>query len=186
MAAPTARRSIASRVPARPTCVRVAQPSLSACAQDAKLAAKWDGGASIKNKDVRKALAVAQFPESESTLRELYADFSNGAHPNRDLVAERHLGTGNEFTLGSIGVPSLVGIVDQFIHVIEMWFWFGAVVGLAAHYALERVDPTFSADYLAAVSKAGEVKKWLVENFNRLLEESHADPDNTTSSPPAV
>jgi hypothetical protein len=67
-----------------------------------------------------------------------------------------------------------------------MWFWFGAVVAVTAHYALERVDSTFVADYLAAASKAGEVKKWLVENVNRLLGESHTDPDNTTSSPPAV
>ena len=148
---------------------------LSTCQQDEALAQRWDDGRQIGNAEVRKALATLPFAESEEDLRDLYRFFSKGAHPNRELVAERYLGEGNEFVLGSIGQPELLLIVDHCHHLIQMWFWFGAVVGHAARHALEEVDPDFGKDYLAVAERAKETAEWLVESFNALLEELRED-----------
>ena len=144
---------------------------LSACLQDKSIAERWDGGEQIGNAAIRKALAKLPFRESETALQELYAFFSQGTHPNRRLVSERFLGDGNEFVLGSIGQPEMVLVVDQCHRLVEMWFWFGAIVSFAAGEALSDRDPSFGRDYLATADRAREVADWLVASFNRLLEE---------------
>ncbi len=85
---------------------RRAYESLSlmvACHQNAKLAAIWAAGKKISNREVRKLLAAHPFGEPEVRTKELYGSFSKAAHPNRDLVAHRFLGEGNESVLGSSG-----------------------------------------------------------------------------------
>lgn len=143
---------------------------LSTLFQDRALALKWDSGGQIGNAQIRKALSTLPFPESEESLRDLYKFFSQGAHPNRDLISERFLGEPNEFVLGSIGVPSLVLIAHSAIRLLGLWFWFGAVVGFMAVRPLARSDPTFGQDYLATAEVAQQVHAWLVSEYNRLIE----------------
>ena len=144
---------------------------LSVCYQDPALAKRWDSGKQIGNAEVRRALTKLQFSESEESLRDLYRFFSKGAHPNRDLVADRFLGEGNTLVLGSVGRPELVLVVDQCVRLVQMWFWFGALVAWLAKEELAAQDPGFGADYLAAAADAKEVADWLVESFNQLLPE---------------
>ena len=102
-------------------------------------------------------------------MDDLYRFFSKAAHPNRELVAERFLGEGNEFVLGSIGRPSLILVADHCIHLVEMWFWFGALVAFACKELMDKIDPMFGRDYFRTATKAEEVKKSLVEGYNALL-----------------
>ncbi len=148
---------------------------LSACHQDASIARRWDSGKQIGNAEIRKALAKLPFPESEQAMRDLYKFFSKGTHPNRELIAERFLGDGNEFVLGSIGEPELVLVVDQCMHLVDMWFWFGALVGFLAKEELAKTDPSFGKDYMETATQAAEIKQWLVESFNKLLPERQAE-----------
>lgn len=142
---------------------------LSVCYQDEAIAIRWDAGEQISNREVRDALARLPASESRDSLQELYKMFSKGAHPNRELVGERYLGDGNEYVLGSIGAPELVLVVDQCISMVDLWFWFGALVGYVAKEDLAKSDPLFGRDYLDAANRAKDVKKWLVESFNNLL-----------------
>jgi hypothetical protein len=104
-------------------------------------------------------------------MKDLYKFFSKGTHPNRDLISERFLGGGNDFVLGSIGQPELVLIVDHCYRLVEMWFWFGALVGYVAKEILVRTDPAFGKDYQATAARAQEIAKWLIKSFNKLLEQ---------------
>lgn len=144
---------------------------LSACYQNASIAERWDRGEKIGNSEIRKALAGMPFPESEEALREIYKFFSKGTHPNRDLVAERFLGEGNEFVLGSIGRPDLLLVAEHCIRLVEIWFWFGALVAFVAKSTLSESDPSFGKEYMMTAEKAPSIKRLLSENFNRLLQE---------------
>jgi hypothetical protein len=153
---------------------------LSACYQDRSIAERWSRGQEIRNAEIRKALAKLPFAESEAASKDLYRYFSKGSHPNRELVAERHLGEGNEFVLGSIGQPELVLVVDHCHFLVQMWFWFAALVAHLARHPLHATDPAFGKDYLATARQAQKIAEWLVENLNRLLverqREMRADP----------
>jgi len=144
---------------------------LSICAQDPSFADRWEKGKKISNAEIRKALADARMPESEEELKDLYKFFSLGTHPNRDLIAYRYLGQGNQFVLGAIGQPDLVFVADHFIRLVQMWFWFTAVVGYFFRSVIDKVDTSFGKDYLDTAKEAREAITWLSENFNRLLEE---------------
>jgi hypothetical protein len=72
---------------------------LVACHLEPKLAARWMGNKRVSNEDVRRVLAKHPKGETENATRELYKSFSNISHPNRDAVAYRFLGEGNEFVL---------------------------------------------------------------------------------------
>lgn len=146
---------------------------LSACYQDASIAECWDRGDQIQNRDIRKALAKLPLSCDENVLTELYRFFSAGTHPNRELVGERYLGNGNDFVLGSIGAPSLILTITHSIHLVEMWFWFGALVALVAREQLTRLDPSFGEDYLAAAETASSLKKWLTDEYNKVLVEEN-------------
>lgn len=145
---------------------------LSACNQDLAIAERWDSGKQISNGEIRKALAELPFSESEELLGSLYRFFSKGAHPNRDLISERYLGEENSYVLGSIGQPPLVLIVDQCQYLVQMWFWFGAVVGHVARHALANSDPTWGQDYLKVAENAKTLAQWLGGSFNALLAEA--------------
>ena len=151
---------------------RRAYESLSlmvACFLDAKLAARWIAGKKIGNAEVRKLLARHPAGESEQLTRELYGFFSQAAHPNRELVACRFLGEGNEFVLGSIGRPSLAMLADYALKTLNLWFWFGAFISFVYLPVLARADPDFKDDYDAAAKMAQDVAPWLTEQFNRTL-----------------
>ena len=109
-------------------------------------------------------------------MGDLYKFFSKGTHPNRELIAERFLGDGNEFVLGSIGVPELVFVIDQCMYLVDMWFWFGALTAVVAREELAKTDPSFGREYLATATQAAEIKKWLGQSFDKLLQERQADP----------
>ena len=148
---------------------------LSVCFQDRSIAERWDRGEQIRNAEIRRALANLPLPESEQEMRELYRFFSQGSHPNRDLVPERFLGDSNRFVLGSIIHPELVVIVDHCRHLVDMWFWVGALAGYAAKEILVQSDPSFPNDYFPTAQRAAEVKKWLNKVFNELLEKRQGE-----------
>jgi hypothetical protein len=145
---------------------------LSICAQDPSFADAWERGKKISNAEIRKALAAAPMAESEDALRDLYKFFSQGTHPNRDLIAYRYLGEGNRFVLGSVGVPDLILVTDHCIKLVQIWFWFTAAVTYYFRAVVDKVDTSFGKDYLKTAEEAKKVNAWLSENFNRLLEES--------------
>jgi hypothetical protein len=63
----------------------------------------------------------------------------------------------------------MVLILDHCHRLVEMWFWFGALVSWVAREALGRTDPSFGKDYLATAAQAKVVTDWLVKSFNEHL-----------------
>jgi hypothetical protein len=108
-------------------------------------------------------------------MRDFYKTFSDGSHPNRNLIGERFLGDGNQYVLGSMGEPEFVLVLEHCSSIIDMWFWFGAFVGHVARKPLAMSDPEFGKDYLAVAAKAATAKVWAVETYNRLLSERQAE-----------
>nr|WP_295383710.1 hypothetical protein [Pseudoxanthomonas sp.] len=143
---------------------------MAACAQDSTLAAQWHEGKEIKNASIRKALAVLPMAESEGDLKSLYAFFSKGAHPNRELIPSRFLGEGNGFVLGSIGSPNLLLVVDHLLHLVSMWFWLVAATGFHYRRVTDRSGREWGRDYLAVSARAKEVAAWLTDAYNQLLD----------------
>jgi len=80
---------------------------LHLCAINASWAEKWERGKKIENADVRKQLAKHPMGEPESEMKELYDFFCTATHPNRELVAARRLGEGNEFVLGMMALGEI-------------------------------------------------------------------------------
>lgn len=138
---------------------------------DSKWAEKWDQGKKIENQDVRRQLAKHPHGEPEEELRALYKFFSLAAHPNRDLVADRLLGDGNEFVLGVIGVPELVLIVDYCTRHLGLWFWFAATITYFYREQISAIDPSYGVGYLETAREAQAVKKWLIESQKQLRAE---------------
>ncbi len=69
---------------------------LQVCILKASQAEKWAAGKKISNNEVRKALGKNPMGESEEELRKLYGFFCDMTHPNRETIAYRGLGEGNE------------------------------------------------------------------------------------------
>ncbi len=160
---------------------RRAYESLSlmvACYLEPNLAERWMAGKKIGNAEVRKLLSKHPAGESEEMTKELYDFFSQAAHPNRDQVAHRFLGKGNEFALGAIGQPSLAMLADFALKTLNLWFWFGAFIGFVYAPLLVNADPGFKNDYDAAARMAQEVTPWLVEQFNRTLAQEQEEFQN--------
>jgi hypothetical protein len=146
---------------------------LALCCLDPGYAGKWQAGLEIKNYEVRQQLAKHQMGESEKTLKDNYRFFSKSAHPNRELVASRSLGDGNEFVLGSIGHPDLLMTIHYCRHHLSIWFWFAAAI--CWHYR-ERSPQNaggfaFASSYMSIANEAKNVGKQLVSEFNRLIDE---------------
>lgn len=157
---------------------RRAYESLSlmvACYLEPKLAERWMAGKKIGNAEVRRLLGKHPAGESEELTGELYRFFSGATHPNRDLVAHRFLGEGNEFVLGAAGRPSLAMLADYALKTLNLWFWFGAFVSFIYLDVLASADPNFKTQYDRAAKMAEDVAPWLVEQFNRVLSEEQAD-----------
>ncbi len=157
---------------------RRAYESLSlmvACHLDESLAKRWLAGKQVGNAEVRRVLDKHPLGEPRERTQELYDFFSKTTHPNREQIAKRLLGEGNEFVLGAIGRPSLVLLADYAIKTLNLWFWFGAFIGFIYVDALERADPDFHKTYHSVSESAKPVAKWLVEQFNRVLAEEQAE-----------
>ena len=78
---------------------RRAYESLSlmvACHLDKGLADRWIAGKQIENAEVRRILGRHPMGEPEDRTQALYRFFSKVSHPNRDQLAHRFLGDGNE------------------------------------------------------------------------------------------
>lgn len=157
---------------------RRAYESLSlmvACRLDESLAKRWGAGKQIGNAEVRRILGKHPLGEPEERTKELYAFFSKSTHPNREHMAHRFLGDGNEFVLGAIGRPSLVMLAEYGLKLLNLWFWFTSFVSFAHLEILARADPGFHDTYREVTKSAEEVAKWLAKQFNRLLAEEQAE-----------
>lgn len=144
---------------------------LHLCVADINAAEQWARGKKIDNKDVRKALDTHPMGEPAEKLRELYKFFCELTHPNREMIAYRGLGEGNQYVFGSIELPNLVELADFCMKHLELWFWLCPTV---AYFYREQVfsrDQTFHDAHNNAREHAQKVFEWLAEERNRLLEE---------------
>ena len=149
------------------------------CVFDASIAAKWQSEQEIPNREVRCELAKHPLGESEESTRKLYNFFTHGAHPNRGLIPRRFLGEGNEFVLGSVGVPSLALVTEYCVIHLGMWFWFTATL---LHYYQPLIDaakPDFGSRYLRVANVAQQLQSALDQNYERLLREEQTRNDMT-------
>jgi hypothetical protein len=144
------------------------------CTFDSAVAERWHSGVQIPNRDVRNKLAAHPMGESEASMREAYAFFSDVAHPNRLIIPGRHLGDGNEFVLASIMMPDLCLVTEYCHRHLQLWFWFAAAV--SHHYAdlLHERDTEYHSDYHQAAQAAQVTAPILQSEFNRLLKEAQA------------
>jgi len=166
---------------------RRAYESLSlmvACFLEEKLAERWMAGKRIENSEIRRLLGKHPGGEPEHMTQELYRFFSRLSHPNRDGIAYRFLGEGNEFVLGSIGVPSLAMLADYALKTLDLWFWFDAFVAFVYSPVLFDADRTFIKIYDAAAKMARDVSPWLREQFNRTLAQEQAEMERNRPMPP--
>jgi hypothetical protein len=150
---------------------------MSISAQEPKFAESWEKGKEISNADVRKALTKAKFPEPEKEMKGFYKFFSKAAHPNRDLIAYRYLGDGNNFTLGSIGSPDLVLLTDHCIKLIQIWFWLTAVITFFYRMEIKKVDNMFPIDYVNTVEEGRKIIVSLSKELQQLLEKIKTEPN---------
>lgn len=144
---------------------------LHLCALEPDWARKWQSGKPIWNGEVRRALAAHSMGEPKANTDHLYDFFCAATHPNRDLVAHRFLGDGNEFVLGVIGQPNLVMIADCCIKLVDMWFWLTATVSYFYRSHLEQHDRSYFDAYLCLAADAQEIKRQLVDDYNQVLAE---------------
>jgi len=142
---------------------------------DKKLAEKWIEGKEIGNAEIRNILDKNPMGELKDNTKELYQFFCQATHPNRTLVPERFLGAGNEFVLGAVGVPDLIMTVDFCLRILELWFWFVAFFTYINRQDIMAYDKEIFGSYSKVASEAKDVAKWLVDNFNHLLEEYHTE-----------
>jgi hypothetical protein len=146
-----------------------------ACHLDATFCERWMNGKRISNEDVRRILAKHPQGEAAEKTRELYKSFSEISHPNRNTVACRLLGEGNEFVLGSVGRPSLVLLADYAHRTLNLWFWFAAVIAFVYLELLGKADPEILRTYHAAADTAKHVVRWLAAQYERVLGQEQAE-----------
>jgi hypothetical protein len=147
---------------------------LHLCAVDSSWATKWEGGKQIGNADVRNQLDRHPMGEQKFAMKDLYRFFSQASHPNRNLVANRLLGEGNEFVLGLIGKPELFLIVDYCAKHLELCHWLAATVSYFYREIIGPIDPEYFEEYNQCFEEAKPVKKWLTENSVHLHAEALA------------
>lgn len=144
---------------------------MSLCAIDKIWAGKWQEGKKIGNAEIRRELGKHPMGEQEEELKKLYNFFCSATHPNRNLIQRRFLGEGNQYVLGVIGQPNLLMVCDYCTKLLEMWFWLTAMVSYFYREAIAKIDKAYFDSYMQTAKEAQNVKKWLVDNFNRLLKE---------------
>lgn len=112
--------------------------------------------------------------EKEAQTRELYDFFSKTTHPNRNHMAYRLLGEGNEFVLGAIGKPSLALLADYALKTLNLWFWLAAFLTFTYRDLLSQTKPELLKTYNDTAEAAKPIAAWLHDQFNRVLgEEQH-------------
>jgi hypothetical protein len=144
---------------------------MSLCALDNTWAEKWQKGKKIGNAEIRKELGNHPMGEEEEALKKLYNFFCVATHPNRDLIPMRFLGEGNQYVLGVIGKPNLLMIIEYCTKILEMWFWFAAMVTFFYREKITKIDKGYFDSYMQTAKEAQNVKVWLDKNFNKLLDE---------------
>lgn len=140
-----------------------------------RLANRWVAGKEVANADVRRVLAQHPMGESEQNTRALYTFFSQATHPNRNLMAARFLGDGNQFVLGSVGLPSFTLLADYALKTLSLWFWFGAFVSFTYLPALGEADPGLVETYHTAAETATRVAPWLAQQLKHVLAQEKAE-----------
>ena len=148
---------------------------LVGCALEPKLAERWIAGKQVGNAEVRRVLAAHPYGEKETQTRELYEFFSKTTHPNRNYIARRFLGEGNEFVLGAIGRPSFAMLADYAIKTLNLWHWFVGFVVFTYRDILSKANPELLTSYGDAAKVVQPVATWLREQFNRVLAEEQAE-----------
>ncbi|MFZ3229676.1 MAG: hypothetical protein WA160_05700 [Pseudobdellovibrio sp.] len=147
------------------------QSLLAAFIQDEKIAIQWDSGKEFSNSEMREFHSKSKLKEDKEVMRDLYKFYTKGSHPNRGLIGVRFLGEGNQFTLGVIGAPDLILLSKHLIELTHLWFWYGACVMYFYSAEIQKHNYSLFEEYKLVSSKAPEVKEWLAEELNRLLEE---------------
>jgi hypothetical protein len=153
---------------------------LVACTLEPKVADRWIAGKQVGHAEVRRVLAAHPMGEKETQTRELYNFFSKSTHPNRDHVAHRFLGEGNEFVLGAIGKPNLAMLADYALKTLNLWFWFAAFLGFMYRDLVSRTNPELFKAYHHSAEAVKPIASWLHEELNRALAEQaalHAHPE---------
>jgi hypothetical protein len=148
---------------------------LVACFLEPKLADRWIASEQVGHAEIRRVLAAHPMGEKETQTRDLCFFFSKATHPNRDYMARRFLGEGNEFVLGPIGQPSLAMSLDYALETLNLWFWFAASVVFRYRDVLSQSDPELFQMYHDAAEAAGPVAAWLREQFNHVLAEEQGE-----------
>jgi hypothetical protein len=148
---------------------------LVACELEPKLADRWIAGKQVGNAEVRRILAAHPMGEKEAQTRELYDFFSKTTHPNRNHLAHRFLGEGNEFVPGAIGRPSLAMLADHALMTLNLWFWFAAFGVFAYREIISQTDPELLKTYNDAAESVKPIAAWLRDQFNRVLAEEQAE-----------
>lgn len=121
---------------------------------------EWVQGKEIGHAEVRKALNKTPMGESAEMMQSMYRFFSKGTHPNRTFVPYRMLGEGNEFVLGAINRPILGVVAEEIQKLLEIWFWFMALVGFFYKERLSR--ELFGREYLRIAGRAQRIAKELM------------------------
>ena len=123
-----------------------------------------------------------KFGEDEASLRELYKFFSEVSHPNRDSIPYRGLGQGNKFVFGSVASPALVSLADYCIKHLELWMWFAPVIFYFYKEKLHSRDPLLFDRYNKVRNDSKTIIKWLIQQYNHVLEEYKAMPNFVPTS----
>jgi hypothetical protein len=138
-------------------------------------------GKQVGNAEVRRILGKHPLGEPEDQTAELYKFFSKSTHPNREHMAYRFLGDGNEFVLGAIGRPSLALLTYYGLKLLNLWFWFTAFVSFTHLEILARSDPKFHDTYRDVTKQAEEVARWLAKQYDHCLAEEQAEMEKIRS-----
>lgn len=141
------------------------------CVFDSEVAERWNSGEQITNHYLRKRLAAPPMNEDEEGLRDLYAFFCKAAHPNRYLIAQKFLGSGNQFVLGAIGPPDLVLVADYCRQHLSLWYWFAAAASAFYAEELKQDDPSYFPAYMGIAKHVQGMKANFVEQRARAREE---------------
>jgi hypothetical protein len=139
---------------------------------------KWEKGHQFNNVEIRKFLDTHPMGEKGEELKSLYSFYSKGTHVNRDYIPNRHLGDGNQFTLGSISKPSLFVTTDYMQQLVGLWFW---LIGTITYYYRDIFwshDAGYGKDYLAIADRAKAAIQSLFEAKERIRMAEIADMEN--------
>ena len=137
----------------------------------------WDKGKQISNAEVRKYLDSHPMGESEKAMKDFYNFFSGATHPNREYIPTRFLGEKNQFVLGAIGVPNLLVVADYMHRLIELWFWFAALISYHYRGILRSADKTYVKDYMKVANKVKRVSEELHRSQRELWEKEYGEGD---------